>query len=134
MDCIFMRPRTFIQKLFSHEGDMNYLITRHPGALEWLNQVLIEPAIHLHHLQNLDGIGSGDTVIGTLPVNLIAQVCRKGARYLHLEIDVPQQLRGQELTVRQMVQLGIVLVEYHAHRPVPDEEVLRLAAAREVQE
>ena len=117
--------------LINKEGCMNYLITRHIGALEWLLQEFNEPAIHLDHLEDFSRVGRGDTVIGTLPVNRIAEVCYQGARYLHLEIDLPQHLRGRELTARQLVELGAELVEYHAHRPIPDEALLRMAAARD---
>lgn len=116
---------------YQQEGCMNYLITRHIGALEWLLQEFKEPVIHLDHLEDFSRVGRGDTVIGTLPVNRIAEVCCQGARYLHLEIDLPQHLRGRELTARQLVVLGAELVEYHAHRPIPDEALLRMAAERE---
>ncbi|MEX0618071.1 MAG: CRISPR-associated protein Csx16 [Pseudohongiellaceae bacterium] len=110
---------------------MNYLITRHPGTFEWLKQKITEPSICLDHLDNLSVIGRGDTVIGTLPINLVAEVCRQGARYLHLEIDLPHHLRGQELTTQQLTELGVELVEYHAHRLIPDEDMLRPAADQE---
>lgn len=110
---------------------MNYLITRHSGALQWLRQEIAEPAVHLDHLDNLSRIGRGDTVIGTLPINLVAEICSHGARYLHLEIDLLCHQRGQELTAWQLAELGVGLVEYYAHRPIPDKKLLRLAADQE---
>jgi len=95
---------------------MIYLISRHPGALEWLLQHIDQPAVHLEHLDDAAMIAPGDTVVGTLPVNLVADICRRGARYLHLQINIPRPLRGQELSARQIYELGGVLVEYAAHR------------------
>ena len=112
-------------------GYMNYLITRHPGALEWMSQQIKEPTFHLDHLGSLSCIGRSDTVIGTLPVNLVAELCSQKVRYFHLEVDLPQHLRGQELTAQQLVELGAELVEYHAHRLVADETVLQQATERE---
>ncbi len=48
----------------------------------------------------------GDTVIGSLPVNLAAQVCAAGARYLHLSLDLPAELRGRELSADDLRRLG----------------------------
>ncbi len=103
---------------------MNYFITRHSGALQWLEQQLSETAVHLDHLDRQDELNMGDTVIGNLPVNLVFELCRRGVRYLHLEIVVPERLRGQELTSEQMTELGAVLVEYLVFRPIADEDVL----------
>ena len=44
----------------------------------------------------------GDTVIGTLPVNLAAEVCARSARYLHLSLEVPREVRGRDLTADEM--------------------------------
>lgn len=111
---------------------MTYLITRHPGALQWLQKQLLEPSVHIVHLNQLDHIGQGDYVIGTLPVNLIADICARGACYLHLEIKLPEHLRGQELSAEQMTACGAELIEYVAYRPLPDEAVLEQAKLREV--
>lgn len=110
---------------------MTYFITRHAGALEWLRRQIIGPALHLEHLQQAQAIGPGDTVIGTLPINLVADVCRRGARYLHLEMDLPQTLRGQELSEKQLSELDAALVEYFVFRPCDDDVVLQRAAELE---
>ncbi|MCD8512066.1 MAG: CRISPR-associated protein Csx16 [Nitrincola sp.] len=93
---------------------MNYFITRHSGALKWLEQQIAEPAIHLDHLDlvHVYELNRGDRVIGNLPVNLIFELCRRGVRYFHLQMVVPETLRGQELTSGQMTALGADLVEY----------------------
>lgn len=47
----------------------------------------------------------GDTVIGSLPVNLVALICARGARYQHLTLDLPPSLRGQELSCDDLTHL-----------------------------
>lgn len=106
---------------------MIYLITRHPGALQWLQQKLSEPAVHLEHLNDPDLIGPGDIVVGTLPINLVAAICCRGARYLHLELELPQSLRGQELSVQQLNELGAALVEYAVLQVSDDASILQRA-------
>ena len=70
--------------------------------------------IHAELVGHLDTrlIKSGDTVIGSLPINLAAQVCTAGARYLHLALEVPAELRGCELSADQLEQLGARLQEF----------------------
>lgn len=57
-------------------------------------------------------VQSGDTVIGSLPVNLAAAVCERGARYLHLSLELPAHLRGQELSADQLDALGARLEQF----------------------
>lgn len=82
-----------------------YFVTRHSGALAWAALQGIRVDCVVPHL-NPDAIGPSDTVIGTLPVNLAAQICMAGARYVHLVLEVPAHLRGAELSAQQMAQLG----------------------------
>lgn len=110
---------------------MNYLITRHPGALQWLEQQVAMPRMHLAHLENLRDLQRGDAVYGTLPIHLIAAVCARGAQYFHLEIDLPQDLRGQELSASQLDALNAELVEYFAMARLPDGHYLTMAKERE---
>lgn len=80
-----------------------WFISRHPGALHWVQRH--GPAFdrHLAHLDlNLGRVRAGDTVVGTLPVNLAARVCAAGARYVHLSLDLPADWRGRELSAVQL--------------------------------
>lgn len=61
-------------------------------------------------------IQAGDVVIGTLPVNLAAQVCAKGARYLHLVLPLTESDRHRELTAADMENMGATLEEYSVRR------------------
>ena len=86
------------------------LVSRHSGALTWLQRQLgvtdFQQVAHLHDLP----MGPGDRVYGILPIAWAARICRAGAEAHILTLDVPPQLRGQELTATQMDHLGARLV------------------------
>jgi CRISPR-associated protein Csx16 len=105
---------------------MNYLVTRHPGALDWLQSQIPEPYVLIGHLTDLNGIMPGDCVMGTLPLHLIAGVCVQGARFFHLDVDLPDHLRGVELTMQQLIELEAALVEYRVLRHLPDSHLIAL--------
>lgn len=87
-----------------------WIISRHAGAIEWLERQGIQgqQCAHLAIKQ----VAAGDTVIGTLPVNLAADVCAVPAMYWHLSLEVPFAWRGQELTAEQMEACGVTLTAY----------------------
>lgn len=89
-----------------------FFVSRHPGALHWMQQN--GPAFdqHLPHLDPAQ-VQAGDSVIGTLPVNLAAQVCERGAAYWHLVLEMPAQQRGQELSFQELQVLGATLQPFH---------------------
>jgi CRISPR-associated protein Csx16 len=82
-----------------------FFITRHPGAIEWANRQQFKVDIQIPHLDPAQ-VQAGDTVIGTLPVNLAAQVCAKDAAYWHLSLALPANQRGQELSADELERLG----------------------------
>ena len=90
---------------------MIYLISRHPGALNWCHQQGIDVDFIIPHLDE-QLIEANDVVIGTLPIQIAARVQARGARYLHLSLEVPFAWRGQELTCHQMAQAGARLQEF----------------------
>ena len=91
-----------------------YFVTRHQGAVEWARNQGID-AQHLSHLDP-ETIKPGDVVLGTLPVSIVAEICAKGAHYLHLSLKTPPIQRGQELTAKDMDDLGAELIEYEVRR------------------
>ena len=99
-----------------------YIVSRHTGSLEWLARKGVQ-GISVSHLgmETLDGLTSGDLVIGTLPIPLVAAVCATGALYIHLRLDIPSGLRGKELTADEIDALGAQLQAFHATvAPMPD--------------
>lgn len=85
-----------------------WFISRHPGAIEWARQQGLRVDEYLTHLDP-GRIRAGDTVIGSLPVNLAAQVCEAGARYLHISLELPAKLRGRELSADELAACGAKL-------------------------
>lgn len=91
-----------------------YFVSRHPGSLQWAEaQGIIIDAV-VPHL-DIEQIQPGDTVIGTLPVHLIAQVTARQAHYVHLRLDLPAFLRGRELSANDLEQYGAQLEVYTAY-------------------
>lgn len=95
----------------------HWFISRHPGACEWMAALSITIDHVVAHLVPLD-VGSGDVVYGSLPINLAAQVCERGARYFHLSLVIPFELRGQELSAAQLATMGARFEEFDIRRVV----------------
>lgn len=94
---------------------MRYLVSRHSGTLEWFARrgLPVDEVITHFDPQTLR---PGDEVIGILPIQLAAAVCAKGGRYFHLEMNVPLEWRGKELSAEQLDAFGAKLVEYTVHK------------------
>ncbi|CAK0779663.1 CRISPR-associated protein [Azospirillaceae bacterium] len=97
-----------------------YIITRHAGSLDWLKQRGVEGE-WIYHMEITDiaRLQPGDTVIGTLPIPVVAAVCAAGARYLHLTVDVDAENRGKELSTTTLDRFGARLEAFHV-TPVDD--------------
>jgi CRISPR-associated protein Csx16 len=78
-----------------------WFISRHPGALEWMHKHGVAYDRHVPHVDPAD-IQPGDTVIGSLPVNLAAEVCARGAKYRHLSLELNAGDRGRELSADEL--------------------------------
>ena len=92
-----------------------YFISRHLGAVEWAESEGFHIDQQLAHFDT-SLVQAGDRVLGTLPVNLIAEVNARGGRYFHLTLNLPADMRGQEITAAAMREYGAVLQEYRAER------------------
>ncbi len=92
-----------------------WLVSRHPGAVEWARRQGLAIDRLVAHL-DLGEVRAGDTVIGTLPVHLAGQVCAAGARYLHLSLDLSPAHRGRELDADDLERCNARLEEYHVQR------------------
>lgn len=88
-----------------------YFVSRHLGSKEWAASQGIVVDRLVEHL-DVAVIQRGDVVLGTLPVHLAAEVCARGARYLHLSIDVPAEYRGKELSCHDMQRFGARIEEF----------------------
>lgn len=94
-----------------------WFVSRHPGALHWMQQCGPTFDRHVEHLDPAH-VQPGDRVIGTLPVNLAAQVCARGAAYWHLALEMPASARGRELSAQELLALGATLQQFDIyHHP-----------------
>ncbi len=92
-----------------------YFVTRHAGARDWAESEGIAVDQFIEHL-DLAEVHAGDVIIGSLPVNLAAEVCARGARYRHLSLDLPADARGIELTAEAMRRYGARVEEYRVEK------------------
>lgn len=92
-----------------------YFISRHPGAVTWAESEGFHVDQRLAHFDVVI-VQSGDRVLGTLPINLVAEVNARGGRYFHLTLELPAEARGKELTAEDMRAYGARLEEYSAQR------------------
>ena len=92
-----------------------YFISRHAGAVEWANQEGFLVDKQLNHFDP-ELIKAGDSVLGTLPINLVAELNQRGAHYFHLLLNLPAEARGKELTADDMRSYNAHLVEYSAKK------------------
>ena len=89
-----------------------WFVSRHPGAVAWAESLDLQIDRHAKHLDP-SVIQNGDTVIGTLPVHLAAQVCAKGAVFFNLTLDLPAEWRGRELTAAELKACNARLERYY---------------------
>lgn len=93
------------------------LISRHPSAIAWVKSKVMVDKVLTHLTDNdLADLNADDTVIGTLPIHLAAEVCEQGATFVYLSLDTPPELRGAELSIEQMDNLGARLEAYHVEK------------------
>lgn len=88
-----------------------FFVTRHAGAVEWARRRGLQVDRQVSHLEATD-VAAGDVVIGSLPVHLAGQICQRGARYLHLSLDMPPAARGRELSADELDAYGARLEPY----------------------
>jgi CRISPR-associated protein Csx16 len=92
-----------------------WFVSRHPGAVDWAKIQGITVDHWVQHL-HMEEVARGDTVIGTLPVQLASDICERGARYLNLSLDLPFEWRGRELSAEELVAVNARLEEFEVFR------------------
>lgn len=93
-----------------------YLVSRHKGAVDWMNHTGHLYDTHLKHLTDYQALSAGDTIIGSLPINIVADLNELGVSYQHLSLYIPEHLRGMELTAAQLSALDAKLEPYEVKR------------------
>lgn len=90
----------------------HHVITRHPGAADWVSQHLGFKVHAISHLE-IDAIESGGSYYGVFPLHLAAAICTKGSACWAISVNMPPALRGQELSAQQLDELDARLVRYN---------------------
>ena len=103
--------RPFKLTSFKVSAMSTWFVSRHPGAISWAKEKNLAVDFWATHL-DVNQIKSGDIVIGVLPMPAAALVCAKGARFIALKIQLPENLRGKELTAQTLDCLNCTLAEY----------------------
>lgn len=98
-----------------------WFVSRHAGAHDWLAERGLHVDRQVAHLTPPQ-VEPGDLVIGTLPINLVAALCARGARYLHLALELPAEARGRELSAAELDRYGARLTCYEV-RELPSDIV-----------
>jgi CRISPR-associated protein Csx16 len=70
---------------------------------------------HVAHLE-MEAVRPGDVVIGSLPVNLAAEVCARGATYRHLSVQLSARDRGRELSAAELEEYEATLETYFVEK------------------
>jgi CRISPR-associated protein Csx16 len=91
----------------------NIIVSRHPATIELIKHSLDKVDQVSHHFDT-DDVREGDCIYGNLTAHLIASVCARGGRYFHIQISLPESLRGKELSRDQMISLNPQIVEISA--------------------
>lgn len=92
-----------------------WFVSRHRGAIEWAAQNGIRYDTLVSHLDPSQII-EGDTVIGTLPIHIAAEICAQGATYLNLSVRVAPADRERELTAQELVDYHATIERYDVRR------------------
>jgi CRISPR-associated protein Csx16 len=91
-----------------------YFVTRHQGAKDLARRWNLDCRF-VEHLTP-EQLRPGDEVIGVLPVHLAAECLRRGARYYHLALNVPEGERlgraAAAYSADEMLKFGARLVPY----------------------
>lgn len=91
---------------------MIWFVSRHAGAREWAQAQGLRWHRTVSHLDPGE-VADGDEVYGMLPPHVTARLCARGVRYWHLATDLPEALRGHELSADAMAAHGARFVRLH---------------------
>lgn len=91
---------------------MIWIVTRHEDTVRWvlsfqeLSQERVKVVPHLTD-EHIKMMGPGDRVYGVLPLHLIYQLKVRGVDYYAIVLpNIPLEKRGQELTVKELLEYG----------------------------
>lgn len=81
------------------------IVTSHEGTIKWMAENGVKASKIVMDSFDPSTVKPTDTVIGTLPLHLAAEVIRRGGRYWNFVLDIPRSLRRKkELTAEDIAQ------------------------------
>lgn len=89
-----------------------WCVSRHSGSIAWIESSGLSVDYFVSHLSTEHQPCSGDVVIGSLPLHIVASLNNRGIRFFHMQIDIPRHKRGMELSREEVASYGIHLQEY----------------------
>ncbi len=98
-----------------------YLVTRHEGTRIWVDAMTKHGRLPFtidRKLEHLDSslLMKGDVVVGTLPFNITAELHAMGVEFWSLDLHVPPEDRGKELSGLHISKYGAHFTRYEVHR------------------
>jgi CRISPR-associated protein Csx16 len=88
-----------------------WFVSRHSGAVEWAKRRGIAIDRQVAHL-NAAEVSAGDVVMGTLPFDAAAEVCRRGAVFYALILALREEQRGRDLSADDLESAKARLLQY----------------------
>lgn len=93
-----------------------WFVSRHRRAHFWLRTQIARGRIDLavdHWVTHIDvtRLERGDLVVGTLPFADVVALQQRGARFIALTMDLPEEVRGRELSATEMAAYNARLLE-----------------------
>lgn len=95
----------------AHTAAFHVVVTRHTGAMQWVASQLGQPVRSVTHLEP-EAVEPGGCYYGVFPLNLAAAICAAGSQCWAISLNLPESLRGQELSAEQLTALDARLVRY----------------------
>jgi putative CRISPR-associated protein (TIGR02620 family) len=100
-----------------------FIVSRHTASPQWIKEKIPhkkfeEVITHLNE-ENKKLIRKGDTVIGNLPLEEIAQLCKKGVTFINLHLNLKEEHRGKELSLEEFLQADPELQQYNLESKEP---------------
>jgi putative CRISPR-associated protein (TIGR02620 family) len=93
-----------------------WFVSRHAGAHDWMRAQSERGALGFgvdRYVQHLDPAtpAPGDLVVGTLPFIDVLRLRERKVRFLALALDLPEDVRGRELSADEMASYGARLLD-----------------------
>jgi len=77
------------------------IVSRHKGTIDYFKSKLGDVQV-IEHLTSVEQIPENSVVMGNLPINLIEDIIKRGHDFILVTLNVPKELRGQDLDVKDV--------------------------------